>query len=123
MINSLKLSIPFVIKAIPEVKINGLWLSNKLINVFIHYIRQVLILWQLFQTITPQTCLHLLYWLKNYPHTRKDIRIINHPSNINNRIYLFFLTQHIYWKIYETTYSVQQDLFSLNLISMNFMIV
>ena len=36
--------------------------------------------------------------------------------------FVFFSTQHIYWKIYEITYSIQEDLFSLNLISMNFMI-
>ena len=30
MINSLKQSIPFVIKAIPEVKIEGLWLSEQI---------------------------------------------------------------------------------------------
>ena len=35
MINSLKQSIPFVIKAIPEVKIDGLRLSEQ-IDVFIH---------------------------------------------------------------------------------------
>ena len=58
MINSLKQSIPFVIKAIPEVKMESLWLSG-------HYIRPVLILWQLFQTITPQMCLHLIYLLKS----------------------------------------------------------
>ena len=59
--------------------------------------------------------------IKNYLYTRKDISIIKYPSNINNRI-IYFSTQYIYWKIYEITYSVQEDLFSFNLISMNFMI-
>ena len=53
MINSLKQSIPFVIKAAPEVKLRVCGFLNYLMDVFIHYIRQVLILWQLFQTITP----------------------------------------------------------------------
>ena len=60
VINSLKQSIAFVIKAKPEVKIEGLWLSEQ-IDEFIHCIRQALIIWQLFQTITPQMCLHLIY--------------------------------------------------------------
>ena len=61
MINSLKQSIPFVIKAIPGVKTEGLWLSEQ-IDEYIHTLHQkVLILWQLFQTITPQMCLHLIY--------------------------------------------------------------
>ena len=61
MINSLKQSIPFVIKAIPEVKTEGLWLSEQ-IDEYIHTLHQkVLMLWQLFQTITPQMCLHLIY--------------------------------------------------------------
>ena len=36
--------------------------------------------------------------------------------------FIYSSTQYIYWKIYEITYSIQEDLFSLNLISMNFMI-
>ena len=46
MINSFKQSIPFVIKAISKVKIEGLRLTKQLMHVFRHYIRQVgLILW------------------------------------------------------------------------------
>ena len=64
--------------------------------------------------------------IKKYPHTRKDISIINHPSNINNGIYLFFDSVHLLKNIrnnhMEITYLIQEDLFSLNLISMNFMI-
>ena len=33
--------------------------------------------------------------IKKYPHTRKDINIIDHPSNINNGIYLFFDLVHL----------------------------
>ena len=58
--------------------------------------------------------------IKKCPYTSEDISIVNHSSNINNVIYLFFGSVH--WKIYEVTYSIQDDLFSLNLISMNFMI-
>ena len=61
MLNSLKQSLTFAIKAIHEVKGESLWLSEQIMNVFIDNIRQVLILWQLFQTITPQMCLHLIY--------------------------------------------------------------
>ena len=33
--------------------------------------------------------------IKKYPHTRKDANIINHPSNINDGIYLFFHPVHL----------------------------
>ena len=36
--------------------------------------------------------------------------------------FIYSSTQYIYWKIYEITYSIQEDLFSLNLILMNSMI-
>ena len=33
--------------------------------------------------------------IKKYPHTRKDANINNHPSNINDGIYLFFHPVHL----------------------------
>ena len=66
-------------------------------------------LWQLFQTITPQICLHLL--IKKYTHTRKDISIINHPSNINNGIYLFFNTVHLLKNTHNNLFNSRRFIF------------
>ena len=120
LINIFKQSILFVIKAIPEVKIEGLWLSEQ-VGECIHTLRKTC--FNIVAVIsdnhsTNVSALNIL--IKKYPHTRKDIIIINYPSNINNGIYLFF--KKYYGKKCKITYSIQEHLFSLNLISMNFMI-
>ena len=90
VINSFKQSIPFVIKAIPEVKIEDLWLSEQ-IDECIHTLHKTG-----FNNVavisdnhdTNMSAFNIL--IKKYPHARKDFSIIYHPSNINNGIYLFF---------------------------------
>ena len=95
MINSFKQSIPFAIKAITEVKIEGLWLSEQ-IDGCIHTLHKTgfniaAVISDNHSTNVP--AFNIL--IKRYPHTRKDISIINHSSNINNRIYLFFDSVHL----------------------------
>ena len=102
MINSLKQSTPFVIKAIPKVKIEGFWLSEQ-IDECIYTLHEAG--FNILAVIsdnhsTDLSAFNILF--KKYPHTRKDISIINHP--------------------YEITYLIQEDLFSLSLISLMFMI-
>ena len=95
MINSLKQSIPFVIKAIPEVKIEGLWLSEQ-IDECIHTLHKTgfnIVAVISDNHSTNVSAFNIL--IKKYPHTRKDINIIDHPSNINNGIYLFFDLVHL----------------------------
>ena len=95
MINSLKQSIPLVIIATLEVKIEGLWLSYQ-INECIHTLHKTgfnfvpVISDNLSANVSAFNIL-----IKKYPHTRKDISIINHPSNIDNGIYLFFDSVHL----------------------------
>ena len=81
MTNSLKQSIPFVIKAIPEVKIEGFWLSGQIDECF-HTLHKtdfniVAVISGNHSTSVP--AFNIL--IKKYPHTRKDIN---------------FLTQYIY---------------------------
>ena len=114
-------SIPFVIKAIPEIKIEGLWLSEQN-DECIHTLHKTgLVLWQLFQTITQQMCLRLIYWLKSV-HIQGNIWVLLTIRQIKIMEFIYFLTQYIYWKICEIAYSIQENLFFLNKISVNFMI-
>ena len=63
MMSSLKQSIPFVIKAIPEVKIEGLWLSEQ-IDECIHTLHKTgFNIVQLFGTMAPQMCLHVSQYI------------------------------------------------------------
>ena len=73
MTNSLKQSIPFVIKAIPEVKIEGLWLSGQT-DECSHTLHKtgfniVAVISDNHSTSVP--AFNIL--IKKYPHTRKDI--------------------------------------------------
>ena len=78
MINSLKQSIPFVIKAIPEVKIEGLWLSEQ-IDECIHTLHKTG--FNIVAVISDNHSTNMAAFnilMKKYPHTKKDISI-NHP--------------------------------------------
>ena len=54
-------------------------------------------------------CLNIL--IKKYPHTRKDISIINHPSNINNGIYIFFDSAHLLKTIQNNLFNSRRFIF------------
>ena len=113
MINSLKQSIPFVIKAIPEVKIEGLWLSEQ-IDGCIHTLHKtgfniVAVISDNHSANVP--AFNIL--IKKYPHTRKDISIINHSSIINNRIYLFFDSVHLIKNIRNNLFNSRRFIFPL----------
>ena len=63
IMSSLKQSIPFVIKAIPEMKIEGLWLSEQ-IDECIHTLYKTgFNIVQLFGTMAPQMCLHVSQYI------------------------------------------------------------
>ena len=49
--------------------------------------------------------------IKKYPHTRKDISIINHPSNINNGIYIFFDSAHLLKTIQNNLFNSRRFIF------------
>ena len=111
MINSFKQSIPFVIKAIPEVKIEGLWLSEQIDECNDTLLKTG------FNTVavisdnhyTNKSAFNIL--IKKYPHARKDISIINHPSNINNEIYLFFDSVHLLENIRNNLFNSRRFIF------------
>ena len=102
MINSLKQSTPFVIKAIPKGKIEGFWLSEQIDECIYTFHKTGFNILAVISDnhSTNVSAFNILF--KKYPHTRKDISIINHP--------------------YEITCLIQVDLFSLSLISLKFMI-
>ena len=49
--------------------------------------------------------------IKKYPHTRKDISVINHPSNMNNGIYLFFDSVHLLKNIRNNLFNSRRFIF------------
>ena len=93
-------TIPFVIKAIPEVKIECLWLSEQIdeCTYTLHKTGFNIVAVISNNHSTNMSAFNIL--IKKYPHTRKDIRNINHPSNINNG-----------WKIYEITFNSRRCIF------------
>ena len=95
MINSLKQSIPFVIKAIPEVKIEGLWLSEQIDECIYTLHKTGFNIVAVISNNHYKNVSAFNISIKKYLHTRNDISIINHPSNINNGIYLFFDSVHL----------------------------
>ena len=132
MINSLKKSIPFVIKAIPEIKIEGKWLSEHIDNCITSH-----------NSVGFNVCainhstnvLALKYSFNLYGNEQKGENIINHPSNTANHIYLFFDPVHLlknvrnnlllYNHIIIIYYTSHRDLFFhlLNLISFSILLM
>ena len=111
MINSLKQSIPFVIKAIPEAKIEGLWLSEQ-IDECIHILHKTgfnIVVVISDNHSTNMAAFNIL--MKKYPHTKKDISI-NHPWNINNGIYLFFDSVHLLINMRDNLFNSRRIIFS-----------
>ena len=110
MINSLKQSIPFVIKAIPEAKIEGLWLSEQ-IDECIHILHKTG--FNIVAVISDNHSTNMAAFnilMKKYPHTKKDISI-NHPWNINNGIYLFFDSVHLLINIRDNLFNSRRIIF------------
>ena len=49
--------------------------------------------------------------VRKYPHTRKGISIINHPSNVNNGIYLIFDSVHLLKNIRRSLFNAKRFIF------------
>ena len=77
MINSLKKYIPFVIKAIPEMTIEGKWLSEHLDNCI--------------TSLNSVVSLNQYFNVNMYGNEQKGENIINHPSNTANHVYFLLL--------------------------------
>ena len=90
IINTLKKSIPFVIKAIPEIKIEGQWLSEHIDNCItslnsVGYNVCAIISDNHSTNVLAFKCLFNMHGNED-----KGGNIINHQSNTANHIYLFF---------------------------------
>ena len=93
MINSLKKSIPFVVKAIPETKIEGKWLSKEIDSVLssVHecgFQVRAVVADNHSTNVSAYKCLMDCYGREGEPN------IITHPSR-NSKIYLFYDAVHL----------------------------
>ena len=123
MTNSLKKYIPFVIKAIPEIKIEGKWLSEHLDNCItslnsVGFNVCAIISDNHSTNILALTCMEM----------RKKVKtlLITHPIQPTISIFFFFfLILCTYWKTFVTIYLTHGDLFFhlLNLISFSILLM
>ena len=90
MINRLKKFIPFVIKNIPDIKIEGKWLSEHIDNCIISFNSVEYNVCAIISDNHSTNVLAFKYLLNMYGNEHKGENIINHLSNIANHIYLFF---------------------------------
>ena len=95
MINNLKKSIPFVIKAIPEIKIEGKWLSEHIDNCITSLNSVGFNVCAITSDKHSTNVLAFKYLFNMYGNKQKGENIINRPSNTANHIYLFFDPVHI----------------------------
>ena len=95
MINSLKQSIPFVIKAIPEIKIEGKWLSEHIDNCITSLDSVGFNVCAFISDNHSTKVLAFKYLFNIYEHKQKGENSINHPSNTANHTYLFFDIVHL----------------------------
>ena len=90
MINRLKKFIPFVIKNIPDIKIEGKWLSEHIDNCITSFNSVEYNVCAIISDNHSTNVLAFKYLLNLYGNEHKGENIINHLSNIANHIYLFF---------------------------------
>ena len=122
MINSLKKYVPFVIKAIPEIKIEGKWLSEHLDNGItslnsVGFNVCAVISDNHSTNILSLTCMEMSRKVKTL--------LITHPIQPTIYIYIYILILCTYWKTFVTIYLTHGDLFFhlLNLISFSILLM
>ena len=93
MIVGLKESIPYVIQAVPEVKITGSWLANK-ISASIESLAKTGFTVRGVVTDNHNANVNAFNTLKR-KYGNKDQLLIQHPENHNKNTYLFFDTPHL----------------------------
>ena len=111
MINSLKKSIPFVIKAIPEIKIEGKWLSEHIDNCITSLNSAGFNVCAIILDNHSINVLAFKYLSNMYGNEQKSENIINHPSNTANDIYLFFDPVHLLKNICSNLLNSQRFIF------------
>ena len=90
IINTLKKSIPFVIKAIPEIKIEGQWLSEHIDNCITSLNSVGYNVCAIISDNHSTNALAFKCLFNMHGNEDKGGNIINHQSNTANHIYLFF---------------------------------
>ena len=93
IITSLKKAIPFVIKAIPEIKIEGKWLSEHIDNCITSLNSVGFNVWAIISDSHSTNVLAFKYLFNMYGNEQKGENI-NHPSNTANHICLCFDPVH-----------------------------
>ena len=91
MISSLKKSIPFVTKTIPEIKIERKWLSEHIDNCITSLDSVGFNVCAIISDNQSTNISAFKYLFNMYGKEQKGENIINHPSNTANHIYLFLI--------------------------------
>ena len=111
MINSLKKSIPFVIEGIPEIKIEGKWLSEHIDNCITSRNSVGFNVCAIISDNHSTNVLAFKYSFNLYGNEQKGENIINHPSNTANHIYLFFDPVHLLKNVRNNLFKSQRFIF------------
>ena len=111
MINSLKKSIPLVVKAIPEIKIEGKWLSEHIDNCITSLSSVGFNVCAVISDNHSTNVSAFKYLFNMYGNEQKGENIITHPSNPANRIYLFFDPVHLLKNIRNNLFNSQRFIF------------
>ena len=90
MLNSLKKSIPFTIKAIPETKIEGKWFSEHIDSCITSFNSVEFNVCAITSDNHSTNVLAFKFLFSMYGNEQKGENIVNHPSNTAKHIYLFF---------------------------------
>ena len=107
MIDSLKKPIPFVIKAIPEIKIEGKWLSEHIDNCITSLYSVGFNVCAIISDNHSTNVLAFKYLFNMYRNEQKGENINNHPSSTVNHIYLFFDPVHLLKNIRSNVFNSQ----------------
>ena len=110
MIISLKKSIPIVIKAIPEIKIEGKWFSEHVDNCITSLNSVGFNVCAIISDNHSTNVLAFKYLFNMYGNEQKGENI-NRPSNTANHIYLFFDPVHLLKNIRNNLFNSQRFIF------------
>ena len=111
MINSLKKSIHFVIKAVTEIRIEGKWLSKHTDNCITSLNSGRFDVCPIISDNHSTNVLAFKYLFNMYGNEQKGENIINHPCNTTNHIYLYFDPVHLLKNIRNNLFNSQRFIF------------
>ena len=112
MISSLKKPIPFVIKAILEIKIGGKWLSEHIDNCITSLNSVGFNVSAIISNNHSTNVLAFKYLFNMYGNEQNNENIIYQPFNTANQIYLFFDPVHLLKNIRNNLFNLQIFIFA-----------